>query len=370
MRRDWGMLATEDLRAAALEVADDGIVITDAREADHPIIYASPSFERLVGQPLPEMLGRNCRMFQGPGTDADTVSRIRAAVASGNIFAGEILNYRLGGVPFWNFLRIAPLRDADGRITHFVGTQTDVSERREALDRRRELEDAISHASRVRTVAALGASLAHEVNQPLAAIVANAEAALRLMDAGKPDDVREALEAIVADGRRAGEIIHRVRGLVRREPRQNLPIEPNALVKEVVRLAGVRIRHAGIEAVQALDAKVPLVAADPVQLHQALLNLVVNAIESMEDDGGGTLRVATAQDGAGVRFTVSDTGPGADDAAIERMFNTFYTTKARGTGLGLLVTRSIVEAHGGRLAVARNRGRGLVFRFTLPAAKT
>lgn len=364
-----GESLAQQLKAAALDVADDGIVISDATKHDAPIVYVSPSFERLVGYSADEILGTNCRMVQGPGTDLDTVRQIAIALSSGQVFQGEILNYRKDGTPFWNFLRIAPIRDGTGKVTHHVGTQTDVTELHQARERQQELTTAVAHASRVRTVAALGASLAHEVNQPLTAVVANAEAALRLLESGKTADVREALESIIEDGRRAGEIILRARRLVRNQPAQAEVVAPAQVAADVLAFVRTRLRHAHVEAVLEGARSKACVRIDPVQLYQALLNLVVNAIEAMEAEAEShprrlVLRVEAA--GNRVRIRVSDTGPGASDEALARMFQTFHTTKARGTGLGLLVTRSLVEAHGGRLEVARNAGRGLTFTIHLP----
>ncbi|MBL0144184.1 MAG: PAS domain-containing protein [Betaproteobacteria bacterium] len=359
----------EWLKAAALDVADDGIVISDASTPDAPIVYVSPSFERLVGYCAAEIIGTNCRMVQGPGTDHETVKGIAIALQKGKVFQGEILNYRKDGTPFWNFLRIAPIRDAAGKVTHHVGTQSDVTELHHAREREHDLQDTVAHASRVRTVAALGASLAHEVNQPLAAIITNAEAALRFLDAGNPAEVREALVAIAGDARRAGEIIHRAHRLVRKQPAAAEAVDPARTASEVLDFARARLRHAGVKARLEAAGTLPRVMADPIQLHQVLLNLVVNAIEAMEGAAPGTERtlvVAIERETGGVRLRVQDTGPGADDESLARMFRTFHTTKARGTGLGLLVTRSLVEAHGGRLEVARNPGRGLVFTIHLP----
>ena len=360
------------LKAAALDVADDGIVISDATRADAPIVYVSPSFERLVGYCAEEILGTNCRMVQGPGTDPDTVKQIAIALQQGKVFQGEILNYRKDGTPFWNFLRIAPICDASGKVTHHVGTQSDVTELHQSREREHELRDAVAHASRVRTVAALGASLAHEVNQPLAAIVANAEAALRFLDACNTEEIRDALEAIRDDARRAGEIVLRAHRLVRKQPADAEPVDAARVAADVLAFTRVRLRHAGIEArLDAPDA-LPRVLADPIQLYQAILNLVVNAIESMEGNptqAARTLLIAVEPEDGGVRLRVTDSGPGADDDSLSRMAQTFHTTKARGTGLGLLVTRSLVEAHGGRLEVARNPGRGLTFTIHLPGAE-
>jgi PAS domain S-box-containing protein len=357
------------LKAAALDVADDGIVISDATRPDAPIVYVSPSFERLVGYSAGEILGTNCRMVQGPGTDRETVRRIAVALQQGKVFQGEILNYRKDGTPFWNFLRIAPIRDASGRVTHHVGTQSDVTELHEAREREHELLETLAHASRVRTVAALGASLAHEVNQPLAAITANAEAALRFLESCNTGEIREALVAILADARRAGEIVLRARRLVRKQPAEAEAVDAARIAADVLAFTRVRLRHAGVQARLEAPESLPRVLADPVQLYQAILNLVVNAIEAMEGNAPGeprSLRIEAHAANGDVRLAIADSGHGADDDTLARMTQTFHTTKARGTGLGLLVTRSLVEAHGGRLAVRRNRGRGLTFTIHLP----
>ena len=344
-------------------------MISDASRPDAPIVYVSPSFERLVGYSAEEILGTNCRMVQGPGTDRETVKGIAIALQQGKVFQGEILNYRKDGTAFWNFLRIAPIRDATGKVTHHVGTQSDVTELHRSREREHELRDTVAHASRVRTVAALGASLAHEVNQPLAAIVANAEAALRFLESCNTAEIRDALEAIRDDARRAGEIILRAHRLVRKQPAEAGQVDAGRVAADVLEFTRVRLRHARVEAQLDCPAAVPPVTADPVQLYQAVLNLVVNAIEAMEGnppDAARTLRIAVAAEDAGVRVSVTDSGHGADDEALQRMTRTFHTTKERGTGLGLLVTRSLAEAHGGRLDVARNRGRGLTFTIHLP----
>jgi C4-dicarboxylate-specific signal transduction histidine kinase len=300
------------------------------------------------------------------------VRQIAIALQGGKVFQGEILNYRKDGTPFWNLLRIAPIRDAQGKVTHHVGTQTDVTELHLARERQHELQEALAHASRVRTVAALGASLAHEVNQPLAAIAANAEAATRFLDAGNAKEVREALGAIADDAHRAGEIILRARRLVGKQPAEAEQVDAGRIAADVLALARTRLRHAGVTARLERPARLPAVLADPIQLHQALLNLVVNAIEAMESEAPELERILTvrvAPGNSGVSIRVSDTGHGADDEALARMLQTFHTTKARGTGLGLLVTRSLVEAHGGQLAVTRNKGRGLSFTIHLPGAE-
>jgi two-component system, cell cycle sensor histidine kinase and response regulator CckA len=372
-RRKAPTALDEHLKAAALDVADDGIVISDASDPQAPIVYVSPSFERLVGYSADEILGTNCRMVQGPGTDHETVRRIAIALQQGKVFQGEILNYRKDGTPFWNFLRIAPIRDATGKVTHHVGTQTDVTELHLAREHEQELENTLAHASRVRTVAALGASLAHEVNQPLAAIVTNAEAALRLLDAGNASEVHEALQAIADDARRAGEIILRAHRLVRKQPAQAESVDAVQVASEVLAFTRTRLRHAGVKAEFDAAAAVPPVRGDAIQIHQALLNLVVNAIEAMESQAPEierTLRVRVAPDRGGVVMRVTDSGHGADDESLARMFQTFHTTKPRGTGLGLLVTRSLVETHGGRLEVSRNRKRGLTFTIHLPGEQT
>jgi PAS domain S-box-containing protein len=243
----------------------------------------------------------------------------------------------------------------------------------ENLRRYREMQMELAHANRLSTMGQLTASIAHEVNQPLAAMVTNAEAALRGLRAGSSylEKVQEGLTYIVEDGHRAAAVIDRIRGLMKKAPPQRDPLEINEVVLEIIELTRGEAVKYGISVSMELADHLPSVEADPVQLQQVLLNLIVNALEAMgtTKDGPKELLMRTEKgQPSGVLVRVQDSGPGLEQPMLERMFESFYTTKSTGLGLGLSICRSIIEAHGGRLWACTNQRRGATFQFTLPGA--
>jgi PAS domain S-box-containing protein len=248
------------------------------------------------------------------------------------------------------------------------------AEVRDSERRYRELQMELAHASRVATMGQLSASIAHEINQPIAAVIANANAGLRWLGAQQPDldEVRQALGRIVRDGNRTGEVIGRVRALIKKMPPRRDRLDMNEAVREVIGLTQAELQNNGVRLQTRLAGDLPLVSADRVQLQQVMINLIVNAIEAMNgaDERLRELTIVSGRDGADTVFVeVQDTGPGLDLEKLGRLFQSFYTTKPDGIGMGLAISRSIAEAHGGRLSAAPNQPRGAVFRFTLPVEK-
>ena len=243
------------------------------------------------------------------------------------------------------------------------------AEARENDRRYREMQMELAHANRVATMGQLTASIAHEVNQPIAATVANAEAGLRWLRAGSLEEVQQVLTSIVEDGTRAGEVIHRIRGLMKKAPPQKDRLEINEVILEIIELTRAEAVKYGISVSTEFADHLPVVEADRVQLQQVLLNLIVNALEAMggANEGPRQLLISTGKvEPSGVLVAVQDSGPGLEAAMLERMFESFYTTKPTGFGLGLSICRSIIEAHGGRLWASTNQRRGTTFQFTLP----
>ena len=245
------------------------------------------------------------------------------------------------------------------------------AEARESERRYRELQMELAHASRVATMGQLSASIAHEINQPIAAVIANANAGLRWLGAQQPDldEVRQALGRIVRDGNRTGEVIGRVRALVKKVPPRRDRLDMNEAVREVIGLTQAELQRNDVRLQTRLAGDLPLVSADRVQLQQVMINLIVNAIEAMNGaaERPHELTIVSGRDDPDNLFVeVQDTGPGLDPEKLDRLFQSFYTTKLDGIGMGLAISRSIAEAHGGRLSAAPNQPREAVFRFTLP----
>ena len=218
----------------------------------------------------------------------------------------------------------------------------------------------------------LPASIAHEVNQPIAATVTNAQAALRWISAGPPnlDEVRQALSRIVRDGSRAGAVVGRIRNHIKKAPPNEERLDINSAIREVIELTrGEAVKNRVLVQTELFDG-LPPVPGDRVELQQVILNLIVNAIEAMSgvSEGPRELQISAGKTESGdVVVTVRDSGPGLPSAAPERLFKAFYTTKPNGLGMGLSICRSIVEAHGGRLWASANSPRGAVFQFILLA---
>ncbi len=271
----------------------------------------------------------------------------------------------------WHLNRAVPVRDPEGNLLRLVGTSTDVHDWREAQEALRNTQTEFAHMTRVLTMGELTASIAHEVNQPLGAIVTSAAACERWLAANPPQmkKARRALERIVNDGRRAGEVIKRIRALMKRQAPRKDWLEINEAILEVIEIAQYQVRRNDILLETRLADGLPLVRCDRVQLQQVLLNLIINAIEAMSgiDDRRHELTIVSDADGPeAVAVEVRDSGMGLDAERAAHLFEPFHSTKAEGLGIGLSISRSIVEAHGGRLSAAANAPHGAVFRLSLP----
>ncbi len=230
----------------------------------------------------------------------------------------------------------------------------------------REMQSELAHANRVATMGQLTASIAHEVNQPIAAAVANAQAALRWLRGERPDleEVRQALGRILENGHRAGDVIGRIRALIKKAPPQKDAVAINDVILEAIALTHGEATKNGVSVRTQLAEGLPTIEADRVQLQQVILNLIVNGIEAMSEttDAPRELLLSTEKaDPDGVLVAVRDSGPGLAPETLSPLFDAFYTTKANGMGMGLSICRSIIEAHGGRLWATRCEPRGALF---------
>jgi PAS domain S-box-containing protein len=264
-------------------------------------------------------------------------------------------------------------RENTGALT-MIGTVMDVTERKRSEEALRQVQADLAHATRVATLGELTATIAHEVNQPLAGIVSSGNACLRWL-AGQPPNIenaRQSVERIIRDANRASEVVGRVRGLAKKAPPEKGWLNINDAVLETLGLTRVEAAQHGVSLRSQLSEDVPLVWADRIEVQQVILNLIINGIEAVSAVGNGQrdVLVTTARDMSdGVLLTVRDNGMGLDPAKLEHIFNAFYTTKREGMGMGLAVSRSILEAHGGRLWATPNQPGGAVFQFTLPGGR-
>jgi PAS domain S-box-containing protein len=296
---------------------------------------------------------------------------VECAVRDGQDFAVEPrLLMPDGSIKYLQVLTHA-FRDEQGNVIEFIGAVKDVTERKQTESDLNEMRTELAHAARVATVGALTASVAHEINQPLSGIITNASTSL-LMLADDPPDVDGAVESAqrtIRDANRASEVIARLRALFKKSTSASESLDLNEATREVLALSASELQRAQVTVRAELAHDLPPVKGDRVQLQQVVLNLLLNAAEAMStiEDRTRQLLVRTERDGGDdVRLMVRDTGPGFDPQSSNRLFETFYTTKQDGMGIGLSISRSIIERHQGRLWAAPNDGPGATFAFSIP----
>jgi C4-dicarboxylate-specific signal transduction histidine kinase len=275
----------------------------------------------------------------------------------------------------WDVIETAGLKQAKAEIQRLneeleqrvVERTSELMRASEAL---REAQTELAHVNRVTTMGQLAASIAHEVNQPIAAAITNAQAALRWLGTLPPDleEARQALGRVVKEGHRASEVVGRIRTLIKKAPPRKDDLEINEAIREVIALTSSEVGKNGVSVQTQLAEGLPLIQGDRVQLQQVILNLIINALEAMSgvSEGPRELLIGTAKDGSGVLVAVQDSGPGLNPGSFDRLFDAFYTTKPGGMGMGLSICRSIVEGHGGRIWASRTAGPGATVQFALP----
>jgi PAS domain S-box-containing protein len=337
--------------------------------------FVNRRWTEYTGLSAEETAGTGWRAAVHPDDREQYWGRWRAALSGGEPFEDEArFCCAADGGYRWFLARGVPLRDKNGKIVRWYGILTDIEDRRRAEEDReklRQLEADLAHINRLSMMGELAASIAHEVNQPLAGIVSNGGACLRWLSEDAPDigEVREAVRDIVRDGKRAGDVIARIRALTRRIPPATEKLDLNDTAQEVLALAGDEAKRNSVRLAADFASDLAPVSGDRVQLQQVVLNLVMNAIEAMSGVGDRRrqLLIRTRNvDADHVQVSVEDSGPGLDANTATRIFEPFYTTKAAGMGMGLSISRSIVQNHGGRLWATANNGPGASFHFSLP----
>ena len=298
--------------------------------------------------------------------DRDQIAkRWSASFASGEPFEEEIRLRRADGAYRWFLSRAVPLRDKRGKIVKWYGASTDIEDRKRA----EQLQADLLHTNRVSMLGELAASISHELKQPIAATMTNARTSLRLLKREYPEvqEACEAIDRIVKDGARATDILDRLRSLYKKTPEQRELIDVNEIIREMVVMLQDEANQFAVSIRSDLAANLPKITADRVQVQQVLMNLMLNGIEAMQETGGVLTLKSQPEDGH-VVVSVSDTGVGLPAEKAARIFDAFFTTKPQGSGMGLAISRSIIESHGGRLWATPNDVRGASFHFTLPTA--
>ncbi len=358
----------QDERELRITIETIPAIVSCARP-DGTVDFISHKWLDYIGRSREEIVGAWQSTIHPEDLDR-VLNSWQAALATGEPLEMETRYRRADGTYRWFLVRAAPLRDDKGNIVKWYATVFDIEDRKRAEEKLREAQADLAHVSRVTTLGEMAASIAHEVDQPLSGVVINAKACLRFLTGAAPnlDEVRDGLQAIARDGRRASDVIARIRALARRTVTEKGPLDINEVIREVVALAEGAVRRMGARLRTELAGDLPRVLGDRVELQQVVLNLLLNGLDAMHAVAGSPreLVVSTQREARNrVRVAVQDTGCGIDPQLAERIFEAFYTTKRDGLGMGLLISRSIVEQHGGRLWAAPNDGPGTTFYFTV-----
>ncbi|SFI54240.1 PAS domain-containing sensor histidine kinase [Caulobacter sp. UNC279MFTsu5.1] len=347
--------------------------LTWRADAQGNITYWSQTFFEYAGADatLEDIIGYGFLNYIHPD-DRDLVMQTWVSILqSGQPGESETRIRRADGQYRWFLWRVSPFFDSAGKLTQWFGINVDIENRKRAEEELRRSQTELAHVTRMTTMGELAVSIAHEVNQPLMAIVMNASASLRWLDGDTPDIpmARQALDRIVRDGHRAGDIITSLRNLARKSAPRLDRLQLDQVIPVVLDLLQGELARRGVVAKMQIGENLAI-RGDSTQLQQVILNLIMNALEAMAGATGGQRLTVRAQVcGRDAIVSVTDTGPGLGEDDPERLFDAFFSTKAEGIGMGLSICRSIIEAHGGRIWAANNGARGSVFSFTLPLAE-
>lgn len=345
------------------------MAFTNDAEGDNA--WANRRWVEYTGLSLERTSGLGWQETLHPDDIEDHLSTWRKSMAAGEPFESEARHRSANGEYRWFLVRAVPLCDEHGKVRKWYGTLTDIEDRKRAereRERLRQVETDLAHVSRVTTMGELAASLAHEIKQPIAAALLHAETCTRWLCREVPEmaAAQRAASRAVMEVKRAASIIDRIRSLYRHETPRREQVDLNEIIRDITVLLNDTAVRNSVSIRTRLDATLPAASADRIELQQVLMNLMLNGIEAMQTTGGElTVESRTCGDGQ-LSVSVTDSGVGLPDGEVDLIFQAFFTTKPQGTGMGLSVSRKIIESHGGRLRAIPNAGRGATFQFTLP----
>jgi len=366
--------ATEERQKAHLdelfEQSPEAIMLVDLQDR---VVRVNKEFTEIFGYKIEEIFNRTSIDLITPVELRADALKNRQRLAQSEHLNIETIRHRKDG----SRLNVSEVSFPVIANNHCIGYYVifrDITADKRATERLQQAQAELAHLSRITTMGELAASIAHEINQPIGAIVTNSNASVRWLKQNPPaiNDAEQTLECIVRDANRAAEVIGRIRSLLRKTATAMLPLDMNEVIRDVLALTSYETSRRGATVLTDLAASIPPVLGDRIQLQQVLLNLIINSFDAMTEvpDRAPSILVKSLCDSGAVLVEVHDSGSGWDESHAALMFDPFFTTKTGGIGMGLTISRSIIETHGGRLWAERGTPHGAILRFTLPIART
>ncbi len=354
--------------SGVLERTADAIIITDK---DRFIEYVNPSFEHLTGYKKQEVIGKKTYFLRSGLHDDKFYDELWQIIGQGDVFRGRVVNRKKDGTLYHEQKTISPLKDNQGHITHFISAGHDITDLVEAEEKNRAHHAEIAHVARLSTLGEMTSGLAHELNQPLCAITTYAQTCLHIIQGPtyKPQQIRYGLEQIVKQANLAGAIFRRLRDFARKGEIRRESVNISSVIKEVFDFVSTEAQQKHVRLERQVPQDCSVVMADPIQIEQVLLNLVRNAMDAVNNLDTSRRKITvnvSDEPQKWVTVELCDHGMGCPPDMLDRLFEPFVTSKPQGLGIGLSISQSIIEAHGGTLWLAKNSENGAVFRFRLP----
>ncbi len=351
------------------EQSPEAIMLVDLHDR---VLRVNKEFTHIFGYKFEEIVHRSSIDLITPVELRADALRNRQRLADGQHLNIETIRHRKDGSPR-NVSEVSFPVIANNRCIGYYVIFRDITEGKRAMERLQETQAELAHLSRITTMGELAASIAHEINQPIGAIVTNSNASVRWLKQNPPaiNDAEQTLECIVRDANRAAEVIGRIRSLLRKTPTAMVSLDINEVIREVLTLTNYESSRRGATVLTELTESIPPVLGDRIQLQQVLLNLIINSFDALSEISDRPRRISlrSVSSSGSVMVEVKDSGHGWDDSHAALMFDPFFTTKKGGTGMGLTISRTIIENHGGKLWAERGTPHGAILKFTLPIAK-
>ena len=353
--------------SSALEQAADSVIITDHNRS---IEYVNPSFENMTGYTREEVLGKKAYFLRSGAGKHELYDELWQSISAGGVYRGVIINRKKDGSTYHEQKTITPLKDNQGKITHFISTGHDISDLVKAEEQDRIHKAEFAHVARLGVLGEMTSGLAHELNQPLCAITTYAQTCLRIIQSEdhEIEDVSYGLKQVVKQAELGGDIFRRLRDFARKEEKPQTPGNIRDIIYEVRDFTRAECLQNQIELVIQIPDNLPLVRVDPIQVEQVLINLVRNSMDALQDVGEKRRKIiisAKVYKREYICTSVSDSGPGCSDEVAQRLYEPFFTTKKHGLGIGLGISQTIVVTHGGNLWLDKSSSKGATFSFTL-----